>query len=260
MKAIILCGGKGTRIRDVSDLMPKPMLPIGGRPVLWHIMKMYAAFGINEFVLSVGYKGWMIKEFFLQYHASVSDVTIHLGAPDKVIFQNKIEESEWKVTIADTGEEAQTGARVWKARQYLDDTEKFCMTYGDGVANINVEALLQAHEKNSTAGTLSGVRPAGRFGEMELSGNAITSFNEKPNAVDGYINGGFMVFNTDQALPFFREGDDLILEQEVLPKMVKSGQLGVYRHDGFWQCMDTLREYTLLNDMWKSGQPPWKVW
>lgn len=260
IKAVILCGGKGTRIRDVSDVIPKPMLSIGGRPILWHIMKIYAAHGITDFVLCLGYKGWLIKEFFLQYRAMTSDVTVQLGPDQSVAFHGDSDESGWTITLADTGEEAETGARVWNARPYLEDSERFCLTYGDGVADIDMHSLLDAHEQSGAVGMLTGVRPSGRFGEMAFEGDRITSFNEKPNAVDGYINGGFMVFNTRNALTYFREGDDLNLEREVLPAMVKNNELSVFRHDGFWQCMDTLREYSLLNEWWSSGNAPWKCW
>jgi glucose-1-phosphate cytidylyltransferase len=260
-KAVILCGGQGTRIRDVSDLVPKPMLPIGGRPILWHIMKTYAHHGIKDFVLCLGYKGWVIKEFFLQYKAMTSDVTVHLGEHGKIEFHGQTEEAGWKVTLVDTGEASQTGARIWNIRDYLKDSEEFCLTYGDGVADVDIGALAAFHKKSGRAATLTGVRPAGRFGEIdsEMEGK-IVNFNEKPNVAGGYINGGFMVFNTGNVFRYFRPGADLSLEQEVLPKMVKDGQLGVFHHDGFWQCMDTLREYTMLNEMWEKKQAPWKKW
>jgi len=261
MKAVILCGGQGTRIRDVSDVVPKPMLPIGGRPILWHIMKLYAHHGIQDFVLCLGYKGWVIKEFFLQYKAMTSDFTIRLGEHGNIEFHGATEESGWKVTLVDTGEKSQTGARIWNIRDYLKDTKQFCMTYGDGVANVDITALVKSHQKSGRGATLTGVRPAGRFGEIDYEANGqIINFNEKPNAAGGYINGGFMVFDTEKALSYFRPGADLNLEQEVLPKMVKDGQLGAFHHDGFWQCMDTLREYTMLNEMWDQDEAPWKVW
>ncbi|MCB1069216.1 MAG: glucose-1-phosphate cytidylyltransferase [Kiritimatiellae bacterium] len=261
MKAVILCGGQGTRIRDVSDVVPKPMLAIGGRPILWHIMKGYAAHGIRDFVLCLGYKGWVIKEFFLQYKAMTHDLTVQLGEHGNIVFHGESEESDWTVTLADTGEASQTGARIWNARRYLEDCDRFCMTYGDGVANVDVSALVAFHAASGKAATLTGVRPAGRFGEIDYEADGtIRNFNEKPNAAGGYINGGFMVFETEKALSYFRPGQDLNLEQEVLPKMVKDGQLGAFHHDGFWQCMDTLREYTMLNEMWAKGEAPWRVW
>lgn len=260
IKAVVLCGGQGTRIRDVSEAVPKPMLPIGGRPILWHIMKLYAHHGIRDFVLCLGYKGWAIKEFFLQYLAMTSDVTVELGTPTRVEYHGPQAEAGWRVTLVDTGEVAQTGARVWNVRSYLEGTDRFCLTYGDGVADLDVRKLLDHHTRSGKAGILCGVRPAGRFGEIEFKNDVVASFHEKPNAAAGYINGGFMVFETRRALGYFRPGADLNLEQEVLPKLVRDGQLAVHQHDGFWQCMDTLREYNLLNEMWDRGQAPWKVW
>jgi glucose-1-phosphate cytidylyltransferase len=259
VKAVILCGGQGTRIRDVSDVVPKPMLPIGGRPILWHIMKLYAHHGVRDFVLCLGYKGWSIKEFFLQYEAMTSDLTVHVGAKT-VEYHGSTAETGWRVTLAETGDAAQTGARIWNARRYLEDCPRFCLTYGDGVADLDVTALLKAHETSGLAGMLSGVRPAGRFGEIEFEGSKVVQFHEKPNTTGGYINGGFMVFDTKKALPYFRPGADLNLEQEVMPAMVRDGQLGVFPHDGYWQCMDTLREFNMLNDLWAKGNAPWKVW
>ena len=212
MKAVILCGGQGTRIRDVSEVVPKPMLPIGGRPVLWHIMKLYARHGIQEFVLCLGYKGWVIKEFFLQYKAMMSDVTVNLGEHGKIEFHGEMEESGWKVTLVDTGEKAQTGARLWNARRYLGEAEHICMTYGDGVADVRIDQLIETHRQRGRVGTLTGVRPAGRFGEIDCEADGqIKNFNEKPNATGGYINGGFMVFNTSKLLSYLRPGEDLNL-------------------------------------------------
>ncbi len=260
IKAVILCGGQGTRIRDVSEAVPKPMLPIGGKPILWHIMKLYAHHGIKDFVLCLGYKGWSIKEFFLNYRAMTSDITIELGGAGDVRYQGASPEEGWKITLAETGEASQTGARIWNVRDYLEDTDRFCLTYGDGVANLDIKALLDAHEISGIVGVLSGVRPAGRFGEIDCDGGVIRNFHEKPNATGGIINGGFMVFKTAEALRYFRPGADLNLEQEVLPAMVADAQLGVYQHDGFWQCMDTLREFNLLNELWARNEAPWKVW
>ncbi len=260
IKAVILCGGQGTRIRDVSEAVPKPMLPIGGRPILWHIMKSYARHGIKDFVLCLGYKGWSIKEFFLNYRAMTADITLELGERGAAHFHDTTPEDGWRITLAETGESAQTGARVWNARRYLEGTDRFCLTYGDGVADIDITNLLAQHKASGVVGMLSGVRPAGRFGEIDCDAGLVKHFHEKPNTTGGYINGGYMVFDTTKALSFFRSGDDLNLEQEVMPKMVQDGQLAVYQHDGFWQCMDTLREFNLLNDLWKSGKAPWKTW
>jgi len=260
IKVIILCGGQGTRIRDVSEVLPKPMLFIGGRPILWHIMKIYSYYGIKDFVLSLGYKGWVIKEFFLNYYAKISDVTLELGKKDSIVYHAKNDECDWKVTLVDTGEKAQTGARVWKARKYLDDCDMFGVTYGDGVADIDINKLIDLHKKSGLMGTITGTHPSGRFGEIELRDNLITEFAEKPNVTSGLINGGYMLFNREALDKYFREGDDLILEGEVIPGMVKDKEIGVYKHDGAWQCIDTAREYGVLNDMWDKGKAFWKIW
>ena len=259
-KAVILCGGQGTRIRDVSEVIPKPMLSIGGRPILWHIMKGYAHFGIEDFVLCLGYKGWIIKEFFLQYNSMINDFTVTLGNHQEIEFHSKPEEANWRITLADTGEAAQTGARILKARRYLEDCDRFCVTYGDGVSDVDHNRLLREQERIGTVGLVTGVRPLGRFGELDYEGDIVKTFAEKPDAVGGYINGGFMVFDSSRAFSYFRPGDDLNLEREVLPRMAADGELAIYRHDSFWQCMDTPREYDLLNDIWNSRNVHWKVW
>ncbi len=261
IKAVILCGGQGSRIRDVSEVLPKPMLSIGPRPILWHIMKIYAHFGIKNFVLSLGYKGWIIKEFFLNYYAKVSDITVSFGKDkNSVVYHDINNEANWNVTMVDTGEQAQTGARIWNARKYLEDCDLFSVTYGDGVADIDIGALVKTHKESGLLGTVSGVHPSGRFGEMEISKNIVSEFDEKPNVSMGLINGGFMLFDRKVIDRYFRQGDDLILEGEVLPAMVKDRQLGVYKHDGFWQCIDTPREYGVLNKMWDKGEARWKIW
>lgn len=259
-KVVILCGGQGSRIRDVADVMPKPMLAIGNRPILWHIMKSYAAFGLTDFVLCLGYKGWMIKEFFLNYHAINADLTVRLDSERSVTHHSKSDESNWTVTLADTGEESQTGTRVRLVKKYLEDTERFCLTYGDGVADVNLEKLMTTHEKSGRMATISGVHPSGRFGEIEFEGSLIREFNEKPNVGAGLINGGFMVFETKAIDKYFDKSKDEILEQHVIPRMVKDKQVGIYVHNGFWQCMDTPREYALLNQLWKQEKAPWKIW
>jgi len=259
-KVVILCGGQGSRIRDVSEILPKPMLPIGNRPMLWHVMKLYAHYGMTDFVLCLGYKGWVIKEFFLNYAAKLSDITIEVGRGDSVTYHNSSDEEGWKITMVETGEASHTGARIWNARKYLEDCDNFSITYGDGVANMDIKKLQQAHEESSVAGTITGVHPSGRFGEMEIDKNIVTEFNEKPNVSKGLINGGFMMFDRKVIDAYFSEGEKLSLESDVLIKMAKSGQLGVYQHDGFWQCVDTPREYTMLNKLWSQNQAPWKIW
>jgi len=260
IKAVILCGGQGTRIRDVSEALPKPMLTIGGMPIVWHIMKTYAYYGIKDFVLCLGYKGWVVKEFFLNYNAKISDISMKLGKPDSVKYNKINNEADWDITMVETGESAQTGARIWNARKYLEDCDMFSVTYGDGVADVNINALIKTHKETNAMGTVTGVHPSGRFGEMEVSDNLVTEFNEKPNVGMGLINGGYMLFDKGAIKKYFRPGDDLILESEVLSGMVKDRKLGVYKHDGFWQCIDTPREYGILNNMWDTGKARWKVW
>jgi len=260
IKIIILCGGQGSRIRDVSEILPKPMLPIGNMPIIWHIMKMYSYYGLKDFVLCLGYKGWVIKEFFLNYYAKISDISVTLGDAGSIKYHNLNDESDWNITLVETGESAQTGARIWNARKYLEDCDMFSVTYGDGVGDINIKNLIKAYRDSGLMGTVTGVHPSGRFGEMEISGNKVTEFNEKPNVGMGLINGGFMLFGKNVIKKYFRPGEDLILETEVLPEMVKDKQLGIYKHDGFWQCVDTPREYGILNNMWDTNKAIWKVW
>jgi len=260
IKALILCGGQGSRIRDISEVIPKPMLSIGNMPILWHIMKTYSHYGIKDFVLCLGYKGWVIKEFFLNYYAKISDITVKMREKDSIIYHDTNDEADWNITMVETGENAQTGARVWNARKYLEDCDIFSITYGDGVADIDVKALIKKHKDSKVLGTITGVHPSGRFGEMEISGDMIKEFNEKPNVGMGLINGGFMLFDKGVIKKYFRPGDNLILENEVLPNMVKDKQLGIYKHSGFWQCVDTPREYGILNHLWDTNKAIWKVW
>lgn len=260
MKVVILCGGQGTRIRDVSEVLPKPMLPIGNMPILWHIMKIYSHFEVNEFVLCLGYKGWLVKEFFLNYFAKTTDFTVTLNKENSIVFHDQNIKEDWKVTLVETGEMTQTGARIWNVRKYVKDCDIFSVTYGDGVADIDIRALIKTHKSSGLMGTITGVHPSGRFGEIEVDGYEITKFHEKPNVNIGMINGGFMIFDKNVLDTYFRMGDDLILEEEILPKMVKDRQLGVYKHNSFWQCVDTPREFNILNEMWKTNNPPWKIW
>ncbi len=262
LKTVILCGGQGTRIRDVAEDIPKPMIRIGERPVLWHIMKTYARFAVKDFVLCLGYKGWIIKEYFLNYRAISSDATVTLGARNSVEFHNNPSE-DWRVVLAETGEQTQTGGRIWRVRKYLGDSEIFCVTYGDGVADVDIEALLSFHRAHGRVGTVTGVRPPGRFGVMGTDGHAgvpvVHSFEEKPQADKGWINGGFFVF--DQRLwDYMNDDPGLIFEQEPLANLAREGQLVMYEHRGFWQPMDTYREWRILNELWQSGEAPWKVW
>lgn len=260
MKAVILCGGIGTRIRDISETLPKPMLPIGDKPILWHIMKSYSHYGIKDFVLCLGYKGWTIKEFFLNYHAKISDVSVNLSKSNSIQFYAPADEDDWNITLAETGEKAQTGARVFNVKKYLEGGKYFCLTYGDGVSDVNMKDLLGAHKNSGLICTVTGVRPEGRFGELVIEGEKVVEFSEKTNVRSGYINGGFMVFDSSRIWKYFRPGDDLILERDVLSRLAGDGQLGVFRHDGFWYCCDTPREYAILNNLWEEKKVPWKVW
>lgn len=260
MKVVILCGGQGSRIRDISEAIPKPMLPIGGMPILWHIMKLYASYGLNEFVLCLGYKGWMIKEFFLNFRAMVSDFTITLGNHEDIRFHQEPDEAHWKITLAETGENTYTGGRLVRVRPYLEDEEHFCLTYGDGVADVNISRLIEFHRTSGLVGTLTGVNISGRFGEMNVGEGKVLRFEEKPPRSAGKISGGFFVFDGRRVWDYIEKRDDIWLEQEPLQSMAAGGQLGVYEHEGYWQCMDTPREYSLLNEMWKSGKAQWKIW
>ena len=261
MKIVILCGGQGSRIRDVSEVLPKPMLPIGNKPILWHIMKIYSHFGFNDFVLCLGYKGWVIKEFFLNYYAKTSDITLTLGKKDSVAFHtNTKSEANWKVALVETGDKSDTGTRIQAIKPYLADTDVFGVTYGDGVADINIKELLKTHQKSGRLATVTGVHPLGRFGEIEANGSLVSQFNEKPNVSTGLINGGFMVFNQKALNKYFSPEGNYSLEHAVLPKIAKDRQLGIYQHKGYWQCVDTSREYDLLNASWETGKAPWKVW
>lgn len=260
MKVVILCGGVGSRIRDASEALPKPMLPIGGKPILWHIMKIFAHHGITEFILCLGYKGWLIKEFFLDYQALLSDFTITLGERHAIEFHDRVSEASWRVTCAETGDTTMTGGRLWQAQKYLEGEEHFCFTYGDAVGDIDIPALIGQHRKSGLVGTLTGVQVAGRFGELDIEKNLVTTFNEKPAVTAGRISGGFMVFDNRRIWQYLDDDPSLTLEQRPLQRLAADHQLGVYQHDGYWQCMDTLRDYNVLNAAWATASPPWKIW
>lgn len=260
--AMILCGGKGTRIRDVSELIPKPMVPIGEQPILWHIMKCYAAFGVNRFILCLGYKKEEIIDYFMNFHARASDMTLQLGDLCKVIYHNQYKESDWTVTLAHTGLETMTGGRVLKASRYLQDTdEDFFLTYGDGVSDVNIGELLAFHRQENRDITLTSVHPEGRFGEMILQNGKVVEFAEKKARTEGVINGGFMVLKKRFIEKYLIPGEDDFLEREPMRRAVAAGEMSAFLHDGFWQCMDTLREFQYLNELWNSGRAPWvKYW
>lgn len=265
IKAVILCGGQGTRIRDANETLPKPMLPIGGRPIVWHIMQSYAAHGCKRFVLCLGYKGWLIKEHFLHHRAMTSDVTLELGRPETLSFREPVGQvsgpgsDDWTVTLAETGESAMTGARVARVRRYVEDDDVFFATYGDGVSDVDLTALLAFHRAHGRVATVTAVRPPGRFGEMVMDGDAVGEFNEKPQATEGFINGGYFVFDAKRIWDYLGTEDGVVLEREPLQRLSLDGQLRAFRHTGFWQPMDTLREYQLLNDLWASGRAPWRI-
>ncbi len=259
MKVVILCGGQGTRLREETEFRPKPMIEIGGWPILWHIMKIYAHHGLKDFILCLGYKGWVIKDFFLNYQARTRDVTVHLGRDNAVEVHAGGGDEDWTVTLAETGETALTGARLRRVRRHLDD-QPLCLTYGDGVGNIDVGALLRFHRAHGKLGTVTGVRPPGRFGELQLDAGRVVSFAEKPQIAEGLINGGFFVFEREFVDRYLDDRADLALEHEPLQRLAADGQLMVWQHDGFWQPMDTYRERKLLDESWSSGQAPWKVW
>lgn len=260
MKAVILCGGQGTRIRDANELLPKPMLPIGGKPIVWHIMKGYARHGVREFVLCLGYKGWLVKEFFLNYRAMTTDVTVTLGRHDALEFHGRHDEEDWKVTLAETGEETMTGGRVAAIRRYVEEDELFLLTYGDGVSSVDVSRTIAFHREHGKAATVTAVRPPGRFGEMRIEDGVITEFNEKPQATEGFINGGFFVLDAKRIWDYVGTSPATIFEREPLQRLSRDRQLVAFPHTGFWQPMDTAREYGLLNELWASGKAPWKTW
>jgi glucose-1-phosphate cytidylyltransferase len=261
MKVAILCGGRGTRFREVSDVIPKPMAPIGDRPILWHIMKIYSYYGFNEFVLLLGYKGDYIRDFFLNFAALTNDITIDLSknGADRVTFHGQSAEP-WRITCVDTGEDAMTGARFWRARKYLEQDDMFLATYGDGVANIDIPKLIQFHKAHGKVATLTGAHPPGRFGELDLKGDHVLKFNEKPEFTGGYLNGGFFAFNRSIFDRYLNDQEGLILEREPMQRMAADQELMIYRHDGYWHHMDTPYEFDVLNNTWKTGKAPWKIW
>jgi glucose-1-phosphate cytidylyltransferase len=254
MKAVILAGGLGSRLSEETIIRPKPMVELGGMPVLWHIMKIYSHYGIHDFVVCLGYKGYMIKEYFANYFLHMSDVTINLRNNQVQVHQNMSE--PWSVTLVDTGADTQTGGRLKRVRPHIDGT--FCFTYGDGVADVDINALIAFHREQGTRATLTAVHPPGRFGVIDFQEEKISSFQEKPPGEGGWINGGFFVLEPD-VLDLI-EGDATAWEREPLEELARSGQLSAYKHSGFWQPMDTLRDRTLLEGLWSSGSAPWKVW
>lgn len=258
MKVVILCGGRGTRIKEETEFKPKPMVEVGGMPILWHIMHNYAYYGYKDFILCLGYKGRMIKEYFLNYHAMNNDFTVMLGAHNQVKIHGSHRERDWSVTLADTGEESKTGTRLKKVERYIDG-DAFMLTYGDGIADMNIKKLVEFHKSHGKVGTVTGVHPSSRFGELSIEENKVLSFSEKPQMKTGLFNGGFFVFNK-KFFKYLSPAEDQMLEVEPLEKLAADDELRVYLHDGFWQCVDTYRELELLNNLWKTRNPPWKIW
>lgn len=255
MKAVILAGGLGTRLAEETSLRPKPMVEIGGRPILWHIMKIYSAHGINDFVVCLGYKGYLIKEYFANYFLHMSDVTFDMANNRTVVHQNNVE--PWRVTLVDTGESTMTGGRLKRVRQYLGN-EDFCFTYGDGVGDVNITELLAFHSAQKRLATLTGVQPPGRFGALNLQGTHVAGFEEKPHGDGGWVNGGFFILSPN--VIDYVENDATIWERTPMERLAREGQLSAYLHRGFWQPMDTLRDRQHLEELWQSGSAPWKVW
>jgi glucose-1-phosphate cytidylyltransferase len=257
MKVVILCGGLGTRLREETEYRPKPMVPIGGRPILWHIMKTFAHYGHKDFILCLGYKGEVIKDYFRNYHWNTSDVTLRLGRTPKIVYHTTHEEEDWTVTLLDTGLETQTGGRLRRAMAHID-SPTFLFTYGDGLTDSDINKTIEFHQQHGAVATLTAVRPTGRFGELALDGQTITAFREKPAKENAFISGGYFVFNRE--IERYLDNDACVLERKPLEQLAREGQLKAYCHAGFWQCMDTFREQELLNKIWNSGQAPWKVW
>jgi glucose-1-phosphate cytidylyltransferase len=256
MKAVILAGGLGTRISEETHLKPKPMVEVGGKPILWHIMKIYSHYGVNDFVICCGYKGYLIKEYFANYFLHMSDVTFDMRDNSMQVLQQSAE--SWRVTLIDTGEETMTGGRLRRVAPYVEDEETFCFTYGDGVSDVNIAELIAFHKAQNVKATLTATLPPGRFGALDLQGDKVRTFKEKPKGDGGMINGGFFVLSP--AVLDLLDGDDCIWEREPLEALAEHGELAAYQHQGFWQPMDTLRDKTHLEELWQSGQAPWKVW
>jgi glucose-1-phosphate cytidylyltransferase len=256
MKAVILAGGLGTRISEETNLRPKPMVEIGGMPVLWHVMKIYSHFGIDDFIICLGYKGYMIKEYFHNYSLHMSDVTIDLRDNSFVVHSSHVD--PWRVTLVDTGDATQTGGRLKRVRRYLDPSEPFCFTYGDGLSNVDVRQSIEFHRSHGKLATLTAVQPPGRFGQIALSEQRITAFHEKPAGDGAWVNGGFFVLNP-RVIDYIA-GDDTIWERGPLEQLAAEENLSAFLHHGFWQPMDTIRDKTMLEALWADGNAPWKVW
>ena len=256
MKAIILAGGLGSRLAEETTLRPKPMVEIGGKPILWHIMNIFACHGVDEFIVALGYRGEVIKEYFLNFYAANNNVTVDLATGENEIHEGR--QPRWKIHLVDTGQQTQTGGRVKRLEKWLGDDNTFMLTYGDGVADVDIRALLQFHQAHGKLATVTTVRPPARFGGIVFDGDRVSEFTEKPQTGEGWINGGFFVLDR-KVLPYI-DGDSTLWEREPMECLAKDGQLMAYRHTGFWQPMDTLRERKVLEDLWATGDAPWKCW
>ncbi len=257
MQAVIFAGGFGTRISEETNLKPKPMIEIGGKPMLWHIMKMYSFYGVNDFIICCGYKGYVIKEYFANYSLHESDVTFDIPNNSLVIHQRSVE--PWRITLIDTGEATMTGGRLKRVAPYLKDEPAFCLTYGDGLSNVNITKLIEFHQAHGLKATLTATFPPGRFGALEIDrAHRVTSFKEKPTGDGGMINGGFFVLSP--SVLNMIDGDQTIWEREPLEQLAAGGELKAFQHNGFWQCMDTMRDRLYLEDLWADGNAPWRVW
>ena len=257
MKVVILAGGLGTRISEESHLKPKPMITIGEQPILWHIMKYYSSFGFHDFVICCGYKGHIIKEYFADYYLYRSDVTFDFSAENRMTIHQNVAEP-WRVTLVDTGLNAQTGARVKRVQKYIGD-EPFMLTYGDGVGTVDLNALLDQHRSSGKIATLTGIQPGGRFGVLDIEGQTVTGFREKAKEDGGWINGGFMALNPE-VFRYLTDEEGCVFERQPLERLALEGKLGIYKHKGFWQCMDTQRDKIWLEEHWEKGDAPWRVW
>jgi len=256
MKAVILAGGLGTRLSEETAIRPKPMVEIGGKPILWHIMKIYAHYGIQEFIVCLGYKGYVIKEYFRNYFLHSCDVTFRLNSNEMEL--HRADAEPWVVTLVETGEETQIGGRIKRVLKYLNRDEMFCLTYGDGVGNVDIAAVIATHKKEGRLATLTTAQPPGRFGAIRYEGNRVVGFQEKPQGDGGWINAGFFVCSPK--VGEYIDGDETVWEREPLERLALDGQLSVYFHDGFWQPMDTLRDRRQLEELWASGKAPWRLW
>lgn len=256
MKAVILAGGLGTRISEETDIKPKPMIEIGGKPILWHIMKIYSSNGINDFIICCGYKGYVIKEYFANYFLHMADVTFNMETNHMEVHQKDAE--KWNVTLINTGDNTMTGGRLKRVKDYLDKNEDFCFTYGDGVSDVNIKMLIDFHKKHNKIATVTGVQPPGRYGALDIEGDKVIGFTEKPAGDNGSINGGFFVLSPK--VINYIEGDDTSWEEEPLRSIASDGELRVFAHDGFWHAMDTLRDKKILESLWNEEKAPWKKW